>query len=84
MKIEVAPTAIICAACGALLYAAHHPHYECRSTEMCEPHKSMHMPDAHEREPAPVRTTGGLTAAVSSASVTSSGISFGWWIPPNT
>jgi hypothetical protein len=70
MKIEIAPIVIICATGGALVVAAHHPHYECRSTELCENHKSMHMSDTHEREPAPMRTSNTLTVAVASTSAT--------------
>ena len=79
MKIEAAPTAIICAACGALLVSAHHPRYECRSTEMCELHKSMHMPDLpeqhHHRLPpkaAPIIVSSTATSTLGSTL---------WWSP---
>jgi hypothetical protein len=83
MKIEIAPTMIICATCGALLVGAHHPHYECRSTEMCEMHSKPHLAEGHEREPVPSQNRHLGTITVESSATSTLGTTL-WWSPPSS
>jgi hypothetical protein len=73
MKVEIAPTLIVCATCGALLFCAHHPRYECGPTEMCEIHSRPHLVEGHEREQVPAQTSYSYTLTVESTATSALG-----------
>jgi len=85
MRFEIRPPTIVCLFCGATLYAVLHPHYECRSTEMCRPGSVMlsHQPDMENPDHTPSHSNS-LMVQIGTGAVSSSGIGTTISFPPST